>query len=315
MEQDTSSEDEDISSTANLNPPEARLRLLQKDIIHILGLPSSQSTAEASLQAAFKRHPTRFEASPPIFLELPLNRSCVEMSKVIAGAKQWRLYPPRALTYFQYAREDFDNFLSLNQLGRDVGLCFPSNIPNTSSSPQDRTGTLPSPSQHPLLATPAMVPVSDQTSRPGTSDPSRQTGSAISTEVRRASPSSEVTTPDLLAILKQSFRSTGLSDEAAEMASKSRHQSTRSIYDSRLRHFTFWCSERSLAPTEVSVTSIADFFMHLFISDFQVSTICNYQSAIVAVHDGLPDGPTVSDNTALKHILRECFLNIPQLRD
>ena len=64
------------------------------------------------------------------------------------------------------------------------------------------------------------------------------------------------------------------------MAAQSQHRSSHDIYNSRLGHFTSWCSERDLDPTQAPLISVADFFMHLFQSGLQVATFRNYCSAI-----------------------------------
>ena len=114
--QEFSSDEEDINSVSGLSPSESRLRLLQKDMIHVLGLPAPTPREHDSEHASFKRHATRLDSSDPIFPELPLDRSCVYMFKTVAKSKKWRPFPPRAFSYYHFPQEDFTNFMSVPDL-------------------------------------------------------------------------------------------------------------------------------------------------------------------------------------------------------
>ena len=98
------------------------------------------------------------------------------------------------------------------------------------------------------------------------------------------------------------------------MAARSRRRSTRDIYSSRLRHFASWCSGRDLDPTQAPLISVADFFMHLFRSGLQVTTIRNYRSAIAAIHQGFADGSSISSNDAIHHLFRGMFTQRPPVK-
>ena len=98
------------------------------------------------------------------------------------------------------------------------------------------------------------------------------------------------------------------------MAARSRRRSTRDIYSSRLRHFASWCSGRDLDPTQAPLISVADFFMHLFRSGLQVTTIRNYRSAIAAIHQGFADGSSISSNDAIQHLFRGMFTQRPPVK-
>ena len=98
------------------------------------------------------------------------------------------------------------------------------------------------------------------------------------------------------------------------MAARGRRLSTRKIYNSRLLHFTRWCDDHDISPTEAPVSSVADLFMYLFHSGLQIATIRNYRSALAAIHSGFNDGSTVSDNAAIHHLLRGMFVERPHIK-
>ena len=83
---------------------------------------------------------------------------------------------------------------------------------------------------------------------------------------------------------------------------------------SDLAHFASWCSGRDLDPTQAFLTSVADFFMHLFQSGLQVATISNHPSAIAAIHQGFTDGSSVSNNDAIHHLLYGMFIQRPSVK-
>ena len=119
-------------------------------------------------------------------------------------------------------------------------------------------------SSSPLLAASAMILAPNETLCRDPDRTSQHGGSSSPAEVWRSSLQSSQSSPNWLAIVKRSFSSAGLSDEAAEMAARSQRQSTRHFYNSRLWHFAAWCSEQHLDPTVAPLASIADMFMHLF---------------------------------------------------
>ena len=59
---------------------------------------------------------------------------------------------------------------------------------------------------------------------------------------------------------------------------------------------------------------MADFLLYLFKSGLTVATVKNYRSAITAIHQGFPDGSTVSDSQPLKHLTRGMFTERPPVR-
>ncbi|XP_038063544.1 uncharacterized protein LOC119734238 [Patiria miniata] len=200
------------------------------------------------------------------------------------------------------------------RLVRNACSCLPPDLSHSTGPDKDRDGAIQSSPHSSILAKTAMV--SSPSGSPGslaphTSQPARP---PVTTRVSHSA-SGSIHSPSLcLDALKVSFRSAGLSEEATSLATKSRWRSTRRTYDSRLLHFTKWCEERAVNPRSASVTSIGDFFLHLFNSGLQISTIKGYRSAIGVLHQGFHDGTTTSSNTSISHMIRGMFNDRPPTR-
>ncbi|PIK40160.1 hypothetical protein BSL78_22988 [Apostichopus japonicus] len=98
------------------------------------------------------------------------------------------------------------------------------------------------------------------------------------------------------------------------MAADARRGTTAATYDSRLRKFDQWCRPRQILLPAASVTQIAEFLLSLFGEGKQVSTIRNYRSAIAAIHQGFPDGSTLSNNPYIAQLIKGMANRRPQIR-
>ena len=107
--QDNSSDDEFITSAASLSQSEAHHRLLQKDMIHILGLPSAEDQPPCT---SFKQHSAHQDSSVSVFPEFPVDFSCADTSKSVSEWKYWRPFPPRAPAYFQFPPNALPGFFT-----------------------------------------------------------------------------------------------------------------------------------------------------------------------------------------------------------
>ena len=129
-----SSEDEFISSAAGLSQSETHLRLLQRDMIHVLGLPSSEPQPP---RTSFKRHSTRQDSSTPVFPELPVDSLCTDIFKHISESKRWRPFRQRASAYFQFSPDVLPSLFSTpeipvavrDKLSADSGRSFSTKLP------------------------------------------------------------------------------------------------------------------------------------------------------------------------------------------
>ena len=74
-----SSDEEALDSGSDLSQAEGWLCLLQREMINVLGLPSTDPPAADPDCASFECHKTRLESAEAVFPLLPLDRSCVEM--------------------------------------------------------------------------------------------------------------------------------------------------------------------------------------------------------------------------------------------
>ena len=128
---------------------------------------------------------------------------------------------------------------------------------------------------------------------------------------QRTHPASQLSTSSssCLEIIRHNFKSQGLSQEAADVASRSRRKSTIATYDSRLSKFRDWCSRHGVSHTTATLTEIATFLNSLFDEVKQPSTIKNYRSA-----RSVQDGSTLGTNQAIAYLLRGMHLSRPPVR-
>ncbi|XP_071501562.1 uncharacterized protein [Diadema antillarum] len=103
----------------------------------------------------------------------------------------------------------------------------------------------------------------------------------------------------------------GLSLRAADFTSQCLRVSTRTTYDSRLLHYTRWCREKEIDPSKASLGEIADFLIYLYDKKLSISTIKGYRSAIGVIHNGFPNGESVSSSIMLMRLMKSFFLNKP----
>ena len=68
---------------------------------------------------------------------------------------------------------------------------------------------------------------------------------------------------DCMETVRRSILAQGFSASVADTASKGRRESTRRVYNARIRHFSNWCAPRSVDPYSAPVTEIADFLSDL----------------------------------------------------
>ena len=115
-----------------------------------------------------------------------------------------------------------------------------------------------------------------------------------------------------MAVVRGRAEEAGFSARVASFISQSRRESTRSVYDAKLDIFKAWCEEKGVDFKSASIPSIADFLLSLFDRGRAVSTIRGYRSAISAVHEGFPDGSSVSDSQDLGKLLKSFFLARPR---
>ena len=190
-------------------------------------------------------------------------------------------------------------------LVRDAGICLPPNLPDSSGFGESGGGAVsPAPdssvvASSTLVSSPAVVgggPTEDSSDEGGPPD----TGEDVV-------PAARESTLDCVAADKCALRKAGLSERAAEVAAASRRPSTTRVYSSRLRHWQKWCRVRGQNPDSAAVTVVADFLAHLHDSGLQTNTVAGYRSAIGSIHQGFPDGSSVSDNPLIHRVIKGLF--------
>ena len=112
-EGDLLSDEEDPVSLSSLSPAESRLRLLQREMAQVLGLPAPVQQQDTQDRPSFKRHSLGADSSVPVFPELPLDKACVDTMNRLANAKKWRPCNIRSNKYFHFPQDDFETFLSV----------------------------------------------------------------------------------------------------------------------------------------------------------------------------------------------------------
>ena len=113
--------------------------------------------------------------------------------------------------------------------------------------------------------------------------------------------------------VRKSFVDRGFSANVAVTAARARRESTRRVYGSRLRHYQRWCVDRGVDPVKTPLMEEAEFLENLRTirhkgNPLAPSTFAGYRSAIAAIHQGFPDGSTVSSNTDLSTLLKGIFV-------
>ena len=157
----------------------------------------------------------------------------------------------------------------------------------------------PDPTGGPVLAQPAMVPPNDVDADgsaagdlpEGRSPEERGHGDAV--------PQTGGDEVNCMASVRKSFVDRGFSANIADTAARARRESTCRVYGSRLRHYQRWCVDRGVDPIKAPLMEVAEFLKNLRTiwhkgNPLAPSTFAGYRSAIVAIHQGFPDGSTVS---------------------
>ena len=171
----------------------------------------------------------------------------------------------------------------------------------------------PDPTGGPVLAQPAVVPPTDIDADgsamgdlpEGRSPEERGHGDAV--------PQTGGHEVNCMASVRKSFVDRGFSANVADTAARARRESTRRVYGSRLRHYQRWCVDRDVDPVKEPLTEVAEFLENLRTirhkgNPLAPSTFAGYRSAIAAIHQGFPDGSTVSLNTDPSTLLKGIFV-------
>ena len=171
----------------------------------------------------------------------------------------------------------------------------------------------PDPTGGPVLAQPAVVPPTDVDADGSAAGNLREERSPEERGHGDAVPQTGGDEVNCMASVRKSFVDRGFSANVADTAARARRESTRRVYGSRLRHYQRWCVDRGVDPVKAHLTEVAEFLENLQTSRHKgnplaPSTFAGYRSAIAAIHQGFPDGSTVSSNTDLSTLLKGIFV-------
>ena len=189
------------------------------------------------------------------------------------------------------------------ELGMPLRICVSTDCTRPESVAEGEASTDgPDPTGGPVLAQPAVVPPTDVDADgsavgdlpEGQSPEERGHGDAV--------PQNGGDEVNCMASVRKSFVDRGFSANVADTAARARRESTRRVYGSRLRHYQRWCVDRGVEFLENLRT-----IRHKG-NPLAPSTFAGYRLAIAAIHQGFPDGSTVSSNTDLSTLLKGIFV-------
>jgi hypothetical protein len=192
-----------------------------------------------------------------------------------------------------------------SQLDEPARIRVSTDIADTEGTIKNRGGTVQVPSNCSTLASTTLVPKASASSGRASLPPTGEGGPTLP-EGTMVSPTGE---PALscMAAVKRAYRESGLSEEAATLATASRRESTFRVYSSRVRYWNEWCSTRGHDPNTASVNAVADFLSDLHKLGRQSNTIAGYRTAVGTLHKGFEDGSFVSNNPVLHRIVQGAF--------
>ena len=200
------------------------------------------------------------------------------------------------------------------ELGMPLRICLSTdgNRPESIAEAEASTGG-PDPIGSPVLAQPAVVPPVDvhvDGSAAGDLPEGRPPEERGHWDEVPQTGGDEV---NCMASVRKSFIDRGFSANVADMAARARREWTRRVYGSCLGHYQRWCVYRGVDPVKAPLTEVAEFLETLLTIQHKgkplaPSTFAGYRLAIVAIHQGFPDGSTVSSNTDLSTLLKGIFV-------
>ena len=200
-----------------------------------------------------------------------------------------------------------------SELGRSVRVCIPPHSTAPQSAQEDQTppnsGGDPS---GPILAEPNLVPPTNPDVSGLPQEVARQVEPPEELRDGGIVPRTQQAPIGCVENLRQSYRAQGFSEAVAKLASCGKRPSTYRVYDSRLAHYSRWCTTRSLDPNSAPVQQIAEFLSDLAKMtepghSLSYNTIVGYRTAIGAIHTGFSEGVTVSNHPVLQSVMKGIF--------
>lgn len=194
---------------------------------------------------------------------------------------------------------------------RATRICFPTILPDRPMPGENKERRNTTGSDNTSMANTTMVRSNTTTHNDNATTPAKRQDPA-EIAIRSESPIDGKWHPptDGMEDFRKRKRLQGLSEEAADLATKAWRKGTRSAYNSAWAKWSSWCTERSIDPVSCSVNKIADFLTGMFWDGYQYNTINLHRSAISALHDEV-DGTPIGQNQLIKKILTGVFQENP----
>ena len=115
-----------------------------------------------------------------------------------------------------------------------------------------------------------------------------------------------------LAIVRNQWRSGGLSEEASIPLASSWRNKTKSTYESLFKRWDSWCQERNQDHIRGPIADIMNFLAGLFEQGYQYRSVNSYRSAISSVHEKV-DGEEVGKHPLVSRMIKGIFNERPPL--
>ena len=160
-------------------------------------------------------------------------------------------------------RQSLASGRSLSRLDQPVGLCLSTGTPVATHPTEDGEGTMHHYTDSAVQALTAVVPSTSSTPHGPTVAVTGDPGPAQPTQVPAVPQVSRKPSTTRLEIIERAHRAQGFSGAVAHRAATARRPSTLSIYDSKWKAFTTWCTNHKLDPTKATPQVVGDFLEHI----------------------------------------------------
>ena len=115
-----------------------------------------------------------------------------------------------------------------------------------------------------------------------------------------------------VACLRERYRGSNLLTEALKLMLASWRPKSSQSYESHLRKWVRWCTERGRDPISGPVADVANFLVYLHAEGYQSRSLNSFRSAISSVHDTV-DGMEVGKHPMISRLLKEVYYIRPPL--
>lgn len=191
-------------------------------------------------------------------------------------------------------------------LGQNAGVRIPTCLSTHKSPEQNSVRSGSSLGHSTFLALSAMVSTAPRVSHSGSAVLPCGEERPVSSRVRRGASSLENSQADRLACVRQALITSGLSSEAAAVASAAQRKSTQKQYQSVWKRFSSWCRTKSLNPLSTTVPEVIDYLLYLYQEGMSYKTINVHRSAISSTRQ-TSDGVQIGQHWMVVNFMRGVF--------